>query len=121
MFIHVRWSLIVAAAGLCATVVVAPAAHAVDTEPVAGCPASFNLSAVDDAIDAVDRRIYDDDTWSELIPVIAALDENGDGLLCWRHWGTNSGRDKKWGEDEYIVTLIGDNTRAGRLDKSVVV
>jgi hypothetical protein len=79
------------------------------------------LSTVDVAIDEVGQRIYDDATWSALIPVIAALDENGDGLLCWRHGTANSGRDKKCGAEEHIVTLIGDNTRAGRLDKSVVV
>jgi hypothetical protein len=86
-------------------------------EPVGGCPTSFNLDTVADAFAAIDQRIYDEKALDELYVILETLDGNGDGFLCWKHLKPNQGQDKQWGADNYVITLLQDNGRSGRLGK----
>ena len=86
----------------------------------AGCGEGFDLLTVAATINNVDHRIYDDAEWQDLQARIASADENGDGLLCSKHYKPNQGQDKHWigpddvGVTDYIICLIADNKAKGQ-------
>jgi hypothetical protein len=96
-------------------VLVLGAVPALADEPVAGCGADFTLGTVEEAFDAIDKRIYSEE---ELRTILAELqdllDANGDGYLCWKQFKPNQGQDKFWGAEDYVITLIDDNKAVGR-------
>ena len=86
----------------------------------AGCGEGFELLTVAATINNVDHRIYDDAEWLDLQTRIASADENGDGLLCSKHYKPNQGQDKQWigpediGVTDYIICLFADNKAKGQ-------
>ena len=86
----------------------------------AGCGEGFDLLTVAAAVASVDHRIYDAAEWQALQIRMASADENGDGLLCIKHYKPNQGQDKHWigpedvGVTDYIICLFMDNMAKGR-------
>lgn len=86
----------------------------------AGCGEGFDLLTVADTINNVDHRIFSAAEWQEVQSRIASADENGDGLLCSKHYKPNQGRDKQLigpedvGVTDYIICLFMDNNAKGR-------
>ena len=86
----------------------------------AGCGEGFDLRTVAATINHVDHRIYDDAEWQALQARIVSADENGDGMLCSKHYKPNQGQDKHWiGPEDgdianYVICLISDNKAEGR-------
>ena len=42
------------------------------------------------------------------------VDVNQDGFLCFRTYEVSPGRDKQWGFENYVLSMIGDNAVPGR-------
>jgi hypothetical protein len=86
----------------------------------AGCGEGFDLLTVAATINNVDHRIFSAAEWQEVQARIASADENGDGLLCSKHYKPNQGRDKQLigpedvGVTDYIICLFMDNNAKGR-------
>ena len=104
------------------TLVIAVLAALVPATPVLavpGCSAAYDLGTIADTTARVDRRIYNDAEWAEIVALVASVDANGDGLLCSKQFVTNQGRDKQWiGPEDgdisnYVVTQLIDNKSNG--------
>ena len=86
----------------------------------AGCGEGFDLLTVAATINNVDHRIFNATEWQDVQARIASADENGDGLLCSKHYKPNQGRDKHLigpedvGVTDYVICLFMDNNANGR-------
>ena len=86
----------------------------------AGCGEGFDLLSVAATINNVDHRIFNAAEWQDVQARIASADENGDGLLCSKHFKPNEGRDKQLigpedvGVTDYVICLFMDNNAKGR-------
>ncbi|MFC0682376.1 hypothetical protein ACFFGH_31485 [Lysobacter korlensis] len=113
---------VIGAVGTSAAVVVLGLAVAqpasATSHPVAGCGASFSLTTIGGAVQAVDWRFVDG---VDVPPagaaedIAAVVDRNADGWVCIKQYKPNQGQDKKAGAEDYVITLISDNTARGRI------
>ena len=88
------------------------------SHPVSGCGASFTLTTIAGAVQAVDWRYVegvDVPPPGAAADIAAIVDRNADGWVCIKQYKPNEGQDKKADAPDYVITLISDNTARGRV------
>ena len=87
----------------------ATAVSAVPPAPGSGCGAGHDLVTAEQAVNLLDVRRYTAEQIAQLPANIAALDDNGDGLVCLKQFTPNQGQDMKTGFDDFVHSAINDN------------